>query len=79
MQAVPSGSGRISLSALQDQQQPVTSSPGSDASGKALITAALSKMGVSATPSAKVPSALPVPYKHQELKWSNVYAELRRL
>ena len=45
MQAVPSGSGRLSLGALQEQQQSFVVSHAAHASGKALITAALSQIG----------------------------------
>ncbi|KAL0023705.1 hypothetical protein WJX79_004777 [Trebouxia sp. C0005] len=45
IQAVPSGSGRLSLGALQDQQHSFAVSHCAHPSGKALITAALSKMG----------------------------------
>ena len=45
MQAVPSGSGRLSLGALQEQQQSFAVSHATHPSGKALITAALSEMG----------------------------------
>ncbi len=45
LQAVPSGSGRLSLGALQDQQQSFAVSHATHPSGKALITAALSKTG----------------------------------
>ncbi len=44
MQAVPSGSGRLSLGALQEQQQSFAVSHATYPSGKALITAALSRM-----------------------------------
>ena len=49
MQAVPSGSGRLSVGNLQEVQ-PIG---GSHASGKALITAALAKMGLTSRHSAK--------------------------
>ncbi len=45
MQAVPSGSGRLSLGVLPEQQQSFAVSHDAHNSGKALITAALSKMG----------------------------------
>ena len=56
MQAVPSGSGRLNLGALQNKQLS-SGHHGSHASGKALITAALSKMAPSCLPSKKVSSA----------------------
>ena len=48
MQAVPSGSGRLNVGNLQEVQ-PI----GSHTSGKALITAALTKMGLTPSHSAK--------------------------
>ena len=57
MQAVPSGSGRLILDAFEEQQLP-SNSHGTHASGKALITAALSKMGLPAMRSGKVKSAM---------------------
>ena len=54
MQAVPSGSGRISLAVLQEQQQPFAVSCVSHVSGKALMTAALSKLGLASMRSGKV-------------------------
>ena len=54
MQAVPSGSGRISLATLQEQQQPFALSCTSHMSGKALMTAALSQMGLTSMRSGKV-------------------------
>ena len=45
LQAVPSGSGRLGLGALQDQQQSFAVSHAAHPSDKALITAALSKIG----------------------------------
>lgn len=56
MQAVPSGSGWLILDAFEEQQLP-SNSHGTHASGKALITAALSKMGLPAMRSGKVKSA----------------------
>ncbi|DBA96007.1 TPA: hypothetical protein ACH3X1_001511 [Trebouxia sp. C0004] len=45
IQAVPSGSGRLSLGPFQEQQQSFAVSHATQSSGKALITTALSKMG----------------------------------
>lgn len=49
MQAVPSGSGRFGVESVQDMQ-----SGSSHDSGKAVVTAALAKMGLTLRRSAKV-------------------------